>query len=172
MTDGVLIGTQEFTLPASIITKADLSRLVEEVEKLNNQMIEDDARQKVGSPDGGQSVLSPSLLDFFSINDMHLNDNIDLGLFIKQLRAMVSKAPVVHLTFATEADEASLAQVVSWLRKSIHSQVVVSVGLQPSILGGVYLRTTNHVLDLSLRKQLEGSRELLIKQVGAITGGE
>ncbi len=172
MTDEALVDAQNFILPVSVVTRADLSHLVEEIERLVDRSIETGARKKLNLVDGSQLILSPRLMDFFSANEIDPDDNINFDLLIKQLRKLVNKAPVIHLTFSTEADNASRVKIISWLRESVHPQTIVSVGIQPSLLGGVHLRTTNQVFDLSLRKQLEGNRELLIEQVRAIANGD
>jgi hypothetical protein len=60
--------------------------------------------------------------------------------------------------------------LAQWLRTSIHPQAVIAVGLQPALVAGVYLRTPNHVKDLSLRAKLESSRGLLLKEVEKLRG--
>ncbi len=164
MTSLALIDTDKIALPSSIISRADLSRLIAELEKFNNRLSEAEARQKTGH--GSNSpALSERLLDFFSVNQMELGDNIDLAQLISQLRRLKDHMPIVHLTFASDADEGSLQEIVKWLRQYVHQQAVVSVGLQPELLGGVYVRTTNQVYDLSVRKKLETNRGLLVKQI-------
>ena len=83
---------------------------------------------------------------------------------------MKDKVPVIHMTFAVQADPTSLQQIVQWLRSSVHPQVVISVGLQPSLVAGVYMRTPNHVRDLSLRTLLTGQHEVLVKELEALRG--
>ena len=164
MTSLALIDTDKIALPSSIISRADLSRLIAELEKFNNRLAEAEARQKTGH--GSNSpALSERLLDFFSVNQMELGDNIDLAQLISQLKRLKDHMPIVHLTFASDADEGSLQEIVKWLRQYVHQQAVVSVGLQPELLGGVYVRTTNQVYDLSVRKKLETNRGLLVKQI-------
>ena len=58
------------------------------------------------------------------------------------------------------------------MRGSVHPQAVISVGLQPALIGGVYVRTPNHVMDLSLRARLKGNRELITKELEALRGSK
>jgi F0F1-type ATP synthase delta subunit len=52
----------------------------------------------------------------------------------------------------------------------VHKQAVIEVGLQPALIAGVYIRTPNHVQDLSLRAMLKGGRDILIKELEALRG--
>jgi F0F1-type ATP synthase delta subunit len=74
------------------------------------------------------------------------------------------------MTFAVTADPESLQQLALWLRTTINPQAVIAVGLQPSLVAGVYLRTPNHVHDLSLRAMLKNGRGLLVEELGALRG--
>lgn len=153
-----------YLLPSSLISKADVARLKREVETLDNAL----ETQKVRA--GGQQfsyhmpVTSQLLSDFVELNKLDLaNDKVRLELK-EQLQALKEKASTMHMTFASVADPESLGQLVTWIRQNIHPQALLSVGLQPAIVGGVYLRTPNHVHDFSLKSMLAGKREL-------ITGG-
>jgi len=63
-----------------------------------------------------------------------------------------------------------LQELVLWFRKSVNKQTLLEVGLQPALVGGVYIRTPNHVHDFSLRSKLQGQRELLMTELGALRG--
>jgi F0F1-type ATP synthase delta subunit len=69
------------------------------------------------------------------------------------------------MTFAVEPDPDFLQQIVLWLRHEVHPQALLSVGLQPAIVAGVYIRTPNHVHDFSVRSLLQGKRDLLIQKL-------
>jgi F0F1-type ATP synthase delta subunit len=74
------------------------------------------------------------------------------------------------MTFAVEADRESLMQLAQWVRETVHPQAVIAVGLQPGLIAGVYLRTPNHVHDLSLRAALDGGHEILVNDLEALRG--
>lgn len=162
----------QFVLPPNVVTKADVSRLVSEMERLDNEVVTRDAHIKANVPITEQITLSEQLSDFLSANDLEIGDNAERAELIKQLRHLKSSVPTVHVTFATSADGESLRQIVGWLRQSIHPQSVVAVGLQPSLIGGAYIRTPNHVHDFSLRARLAGHRDIITKEVEAIRGGK
>lgn len=157
-------------LPASVITKVDLAHLVNEAERVDRNLTDRAARAKAGVVTSYESAISEQLSDFLSKNKLDIGEADDRSRLIKHLRHLKATAPTIHLTFASVPDKQSLKRIVAWLRRSVHVHAVVLVGLQPSLIGGVYIRTTNHVHDLSLRAQLAGHRDLIIKEVEALSG--
>ena len=81
------------------------------------------------------------------------------------LAAIKDEAPVFHISFAADPSAAFMAKLVTWLRRNIHPQLLVRVGLQPTIAAGCVLRTQNHSYDFSLRRRLIGSRPILIESL-------
>lgn len=156
----------DFSLPPSIVTKIDVSRLVSELESVDNQLTAMAVRAKTTRPPlQTQPVMSDQLIEFLKQNKLELGAGRERRLLIQQLRLLKDKVSVIHMTFAVTADRESLSQLVHWLRSSIHKQAVISVGLQPALVAGVYMRTPNHVHDLSLRAALANSHEALVKEL-------
>lgn len=160
----------DFVLPPSLVTKVDVSRLVHEIEWVDNEMTGAVVREKTGAPAQSAPVTSGPLQDFLNQNELSLDNSVERTEIIKQMRILKDKVPTVHMTFAVTADRESLEQLAAWLRESIHPQAIISVGLQPALVAGVYLRTPNRVMDLSVRAMLEDSHEKLTKQLGALRG--
>jgi len=171
MSSGVGVYT-DFVLPSSIVSKVDVSRLVNEMEALDGRLIEVAARADVGSSEQGDISQSQQLSDFLSANSIDLENSHERSELIRQLRTLKDKVPVVHMTFATETDQESLKEVVEWLRTSVHSQAVVVTSVQPSIIAGAYIRTSNRVHDLSLRAQFKDKRRILIEKLEALRVSE
>ena len=88
------------------------------------------------------------------------------------LRILKDKVPVLHMTFSVTADVESLQTLTQWVRNSVHPQAVIAVGLQPSLVAGVYLRTPNHIHDFSVRGALEGRHGLLIEELETLRGSK
>ncbi|MGH7218495.1 MAG: F0F1 ATP synthase subunit delta [Candidatus Microsaccharimonas sp.] len=160
----------EFLLPASVIDKQDAARLVEEMERVDSVMTSDKVRARFRKNVAETPALSEHLTAFLEMNHLAITESKVRTQLVKQLRTMKDTLPVVHMTFATEADPESLQHIVAWLRETVHPQAVVSVGLQPSLVAGVYLRTANHVFDLSIRGKLKAQRGALEKELGAVRG--
>lgn len=163
---------EKFIIPPSIVTKIDISRLASEMEQLDSFMIASEAREKSGMPASGEPIISEQLNDFLAANQLDINDGGARMELIKQLRHLKDTVPSVHMTFAAPADNDSLREIVQWLRDSVHPQSVIMVGLQPSLIGGAYVRTTNQVHDMSLRALLAEHRDIIIDEVEALSGNK
>jgi len=160
----------DFVLPPNLVSKLDVSRLVSEVERIDNELTAAAVREKTGAPGQAVPAMSEQLTDFLAQNQLSLDDSNARSKIITEMRRMKDTLPIIHMTFAVEADRESLGQLAQWLRQQIHPQAVIAVGLQPALVAGVYLRTPNHVHDLSLRAKLQGSRDLLVKELEANHG--
>ena len=157
----------DFSLPPSVVTKVDVSHLVSELERVDNNMTAAALRHKKGDT---QPVMSQQLAEFLKDNKLSIDGGRERSALIKQLRLLKNKVPILHMTFSVEADVQSLQKLAKWLRDTIHPQAVISVGLQPALVAGVYLRTPNHVHDLSLRALLKGQHDNLVKELETLRG--
>jgi len=163
---------ETFILPANVVTKVDVSRLVSEVERVDNIMTASAVRTKIGSEELPVPVMSDQLTDFLSANTLDLQTSKSRSDLIKQLRTLKDKVPVLNMTFSVTADAESLQKLVAWVRESVHPQAIIAVGLQPALVAGVYLRTPNHVHDLSLRHMLDGRHGLLVEELESLRGSK
>ena len=171
MTDTSTLNFEQFILPPNVVSRVDVSRLMNELETIDNAMTSGEVRAKT---DGAQVVIpSPSnqLAAFLEANHLELTNSAQRSALVEQVRRLKDTVPIIHMTFAVEADPESLAQLAAWLRESIHPQAVIAVGLQPSLVAGVSVRTPNHIHDLSLRGKLDGSHDLLVKEMEALRVG-
>lgn len=162
----------DFTLPPSTVSKLDVSRLVHEVEWIDNELTTKSVRSRAGVKQPTEPILSEQLTDFSEQNKLDLLEmtSRERSQFISQLRLLKDNVPVIHLTFASTADSESLQKLSVWARESVHPQAVIAVGLQPALVAGVYLRTPNRVHDFSLRAKLEGSHGVLMRELEALRG--
>ena len=155
----------QYTLPSALIGRADLARLVLEVETVDNDL--ESQRVRAGAEKSGYRMptMSRSLSDFLDQNKVTITDDQTRMKLKEDLRTLKDTAPVMHMTFAVDADPDFLQELVQWLRKEIHPQALVSVGLQPGIVGGVYLRTPNHVHDFSIKAVLKNKRDIIVHEL-------
>lgn len=153
----------DYVLPASLIGHADLSRMIREIETIEGavqaQKVRDESA-KIHLP-----RLSQSLSDFFEENNLEPTDSQTLLTLKDRMRVVKDHAPVVHMTFATEVDPEQLTGLVRWVRQEIHPYALITTGLQPSLVGGVYLRTPNKVYDFSIKSLLAGKRDIIMKEL-------
>lgn len=158
----------KLAFPPSLVSHADLSKLLRELEEVDNFLESQRARNGMKATLQLPSV-SKTMSDLLTINQIELtNDHIRMELRTN-LRKLKDHAPVIHMTFAAEGDPASMQQIAAWVRKELHPQALISAGLQPSLIGGVYIRTPNHVHDFSLRAHLQSSRQVIVQSLDALT---
>ena len=158
MSDAVV----ELKLPAALVTRADLARLIREVEAVDTNL----ESQKVKAKDRDHvdyhlPTMSSGLHDFLELNKVTITKDRERMAIKERLTKLKDSAPVVHMTFAVAADTEVLQKLVDWLRTNAHPQSLISVGLQPGLVGGVYVRTPNHVHDFSMRSMLEAKRDVM-----------
>ncbi len=160
-----------FVLSPSLVTKKDVAHLINEFEQLDSDLAASEVRAGIGASVQFMPTLSTRLADFLKQNKIDLKSGRARGETVKRLRAMKESLPVLHMTFAVEADQESLERLVGWVRTSIDPYAVLDIGLQPSLVAGVYLRTPNHVHDLSVRGVLAGRRSILVRELEALRSG-
>jgi len=157
----------DLMLPPSVVTKLDVTRMLSEVERVDDVLTTRAVRARISKHHLPAPIMSAQLTDFLDLNSISLSQSGDRSRLIKTLRLLKDKVPVVHMTFATTADPSSLARLVSWVRDNGHPQTVLVVGIQPDLVAGVYIRTPNHIYDFSMRRTLEKSHSLLVEQLAA-----
>jgi hypothetical protein len=159
-----------YKLPTALVGRADLARLVREVETVDSDL----ESQKVRM--GGRGTyhlpnMSQPLHDFLELNSIDIADDQARMLMKEQLRKLKDRAPIVHMTFAVEADALSVQKLVAWLRDNAHPQTLLSIGLQPSLVAGVYLRTPNQVHDFTLKTLFSGQHAVMIRLLEDLSHG-
>jgi len=165
----VAVKTQaDFVLPSSVVTKIDVSRLVAEVERVDNELTAASVRSKTGSAEQPRPTVSEQLADFLQQNQITLENSNQSTELVKQLRILKDSVPVIHMTFAVTADIESLQQLTAWVRSSINPRAVLAIGLQPALVAGVYLRTPNHIHDLSLRATVDSHHDVLVQELESL----
>lgn len=172
MTETVPKKYTDFVLPPSVVTHVDVARLVREVERVDNEMTASAVRSKAGAQEATVPVLSEQLNNFLSDNQLTLDNAKVRSDLVKQLRMLKDKVPTLNMTFSVTADIESLQKLVAWVRESVHPQAILAVGIQPALVAGVYLRTPNHVHDLSLRHMLDGHHGLLVEELETLRGSK
>ena len=160
----------DLALPSSLATRSDLQRVIAEIERIDNSLNSAQIHEQIGHPADDSLTTSRQLADFLQINDIDIKNGEDRSRLLHDARHLKITAPVIHVTFATSADNDELTKIVDWVRQSVHPMAVLTVGLQPSLIGGVYIRTTNKVFDFSVRSQLANGRHIIKQELEALSG--
>ena len=148
-------------LPVLVFGIVEVRRLKRELESLEEFMESSALREP------GKQVALPRvsrLLDALA-GENHLNllqpeDREQMKTFLEHVE---HKAPRIHMSFATDPSSAFTAKVVTWLRASLATDILLEVGLQPTIAAGVIVRTSNKIFDMSLRERFADAQKLLLE---------
>jgi F0F1-type ATP synthase delta subunit len=161
---------QELKLPVLVYGVAEIRRLKRELEALDEFMRQAAIREP------GKSIALPRLSRLLegmaADNDRNLlkaDDRVELQQF---LTGIEQHAPSVRISFASDPSAAFVTRLVSWLRGNIDPNVLLQVGLQPSIAAGCVVRTPSKVFDLSLRQNLTNQRAKLIEALDAMAASK
>ncbi len=150
------------SLPASLVSRSDVRRLAQEVEILDNQIIQ---HARVSNDKPGLPRLSRILEDIVEVNKLDFNKAADRQKLQQFLLEIKKTAPSLHMSFATEPSALFTGKLVSWLRNEINPLLLLDIGLQPSIAAGCIIRTTNKIIDCSMRQHLLANRPELLRRL-------
>lgn len=162
--------TDGFGLPPALLGRSDVSRVLREIERLDYVL----EAQTIRAPDQPQAIpsMSRALADCVTLNNITVTNTIERQRLVKLLRHAKEKAPVIHVTFAIDPVPAVTAQIALWIRENLHPQALISVGLQPRIVGGCIVRTPDHIYDFSIRKRFKDSEAVLINRLNQVVAGQ
>jgi hypothetical protein len=150
-------------LPDRIAGSSDLAKTQRELEKVDDFLYQTNLRMP------GRPVTLPKsskmLDDLAEINGVSLLEETNRKKLLEALASLAESSPAIHISFASEPSNSFLEKIVSWSRENIHPYVLVNVGLQPSVIVGCELRTTNKVFDMSLRNKFEQMHDVLVKKL-------
>ena len=156
-------------LPPSVVGQADVMRLSRELSALDDFFVTAKAQAA-----GSTSPLPRSTRSLDALakeNGANLLDEKSRHTLAAQLDSVYKEAPNFHISFAVEASPKALEKILGWMRQNIHPQLLLQVGLQPTIAAGCMLRTTNKIFDMSLRSTLNAQTEYLQQLIkGAVDG--
>lgn len=158
-------------LSTLIVSPSDLRRARRELETVDDFLHQAGLRQNAVRGDDGKTVKLPQtsrVVDALATeSDANLLHPADRTRLIKYLADLIEHAPVLHISFASEPSAAFMSKLVIWLRDNIHPEVLVHLGLQPSIAAGCIVRTANKQFDFSLNRSFEEQRGLLVDSLKA-----
>lgn len=155
-------------LPDRIVSSSDLIKAARELEKIDDFLYQTRLRMP------GRPVTLPksskTLDDLANANDVSLLDEEKRRALLKSMQELIEKSPIMHMSFASEPSSIFMEKIIRWGRKNVHPHLLINIGLQPSVMVGCEIRTTNKVFDLSLRNKFKQMREVLINKLEEVNG--
>lgn len=150
-------------LPVGVVGPGDVRQLRRNLEELEDTLQQ--MRLRTKAPVAKMPRASRLLEEFAATNRLNLLLPDDRQRAAAFLNGTVVHAPVLHMSFAAQASRAFTTELVLWLRKNIHPNVLLTIGLEPTLAAGCILRTPNKQYDFSLRARFEAQAGLLAKQL-------
>ena len=150
-------------LPTSIVSTSDARRLRRDLAALEETI--QAMRLRTNAPVAKLPRLSRSLEEFASTNRLNFllpDDRHHAAVFMDYV---LKKAPVLHMSFATEATRKFTTEIIVWLRTNFDSELLLEIGLEPGIAAGCVVRTANKMFDFSLMSHLQQQRSLLMEKL-------
>ncbi len=142
--------SRSFQLPTNVVGPVDVGRLLREAQNIN-EFLDQAAVRQTGEP--MKLPKTSKLLDeILQINKLNGLQEEDRHFLVAKLKLVKEKAPVVHLSFSADPSPQFMQKVVTWFRQNIRPDVLIRVGLQPTIGAGCMMRTNSKHFDLSLRQ--------------------
>jgi F0F1-type ATP synthase delta subunit len=154
---------ENLALPISIVTKVDVGRLLQEVTNVDEFLEQAAIRQS------GTALKLPkttkTVEEMVAANKLNLLVETDRKKLVSFLSDVREKAPEIHMSFSTEPSTSFIQKLAGYMRENIHPQLLIQVGLQPTIGAGFMMRTTNKYYDFSLRSALKAKHQILIDNI-------
>ncbi len=160
----------ELQLPISVVGYSDVGHLLTEAENVDN-FLRQGAIRETGTP--MQLPKTSKLLEeLVEANKLNLLEEQDRAILLNLLKAVRTKAPVIHMSFNNDPSAIFLQRLVTWMRQQLHPFVLLQIGLNPSIGAGCTMRTTNRHFDFSLRHRFTEQRDLLMYKLKGVPDTE
>lgn len=160
------VDLSQLQLPTSIVGHSDVGHLLNEAEAVDNFM-QQAAIRETGTP--MQLPKTSKLLDeLVEANKLNLLEAADRKTLLNLLKAVRTKAPVLHMSFNGDPSPVFLQRLITWVRQQLHPFALLQIGLNPTIGAGCVVRTSNRFFDFSLRHQFSEQRALLIHNLRGI----
>jgi len=154
---------KDFVLPVSIVTESDVSRLIFELEAIEEFFLQVKVRRAGDSMNLPRT--SPAMEEVVSQNGLNLLKDVDRDKLKFILTTIRTKSPVIHMSFSNSPNQKFLEKLISWMRLNISEVIILQIGLQPNIGAGFTLRTNNKFFDFSLRQHLNQHSQLIIDEL-------
>jgi len=153
----------QFQLPLGVVTVIDVSRLQRELQEIDEFMMQTALRESGRQPALPRS--SHSLEEIAASNGLNLLQPADRKVLAQHLERLHSRAPTIHMSFAADPPATFLKRLITWLRHEIHPELLLQIGLQPSLAAGCVVRTSSKYFDFSLREHFEKQRQSLVDKL-------
>lgn len=155
----------KLALPDTVVTKADVARLIRDFDEYSQAVYMAELRD---SQPPSVNYISPELQELLHDNQDSLHTDQARHELLDRLRLFQRTASQIHVSFAAPPSIKVVQQLVTWFRQNVQPDIVMQIGVDPSIIGGCVVRTTNKVFSFSIVDRLRLAEPTLQKEVAAL----
>ncbi len=142
-------------LSSAVYSPDQIGLLLWELDVVINKLRNDQVRQRVIPSTHPEpittSLLLQGVLENSNVNKNDLHAVEELATELERIRDAL---PQVHMVLGNPPSLVIKQQIVSWLRREIHPQVLCNFVVRSDLGGGAILRTKANQYDFSFRTQL------------------
>lgn len=157
-----------FKLPDSLYSADQLQVCSDELRRYAEALQQGQYQKEAGSKTAKIVLPELSASSYDLLEALPKSKRLDPAL-VEQicdvLDGWMKTAPVMNITLAAPATHQLKTELVSWFRTNIGPQTILSFHVNPDIAGGIVVRSTNHVYDMSFRRELLKRPEKLIEVI-------
>jgi F0F1-type ATP synthase delta subunit len=152
---------QSGALPLAVVSPVDLGRLLRELDAYDNEL----EQKRLAGDNAPKTIIKTSKLLELTADQNKIDLSVatqrkNLKEFLLQVK---TQAPLLHMSFSADPSAVFVDRLMTWLRREIHPNVLLTIGMQPNIGAGCIVRSTNKYFDFSLRKDFERKGDALVK---------
>lgn len=150
----------DLKLPPTLASRQDLTHLHRELRVFSDLVMQSIMRhdKPIKYP-----PISAMLRALAVENQLDLRDETVCKNLLDKLEALKQSAPTIHISFPSDPSPEVVQRLIVWLRTEVDPNIVIQIGLQPTIAAGIVMRTPNLFFDFSLRRHFYNNRHKLIE---------
>ncbi len=143
-------------LPDSIASSMDLSSLLIDLRNYSRWFAHESIKKQVNA----KHVSEPPIVSDAATELIHhCTNKVDIENLINTLEKYRKSAPSITITLAAPPTNGVKITLVSWCRKNIAPDILVSFRFNSILLGGMVIRCGSRILDLSFRRKILAARQ-------------
>lgn len=140
-------------LPLTIISRADVTRILRELESYDEILHQDSLRANATATN--IAYLSDGLRDIADYYQYELTEKLDRHQLLEKLEILKIHAPQIHISFASHPSYNVLTQITNWARNTLDGELLIQTSISPLLIGGCIVRTSNREFDFSFARKLQ-----------------
>ncbi len=140
-----------YKLPIKVYSPDHIRFCIEELESYA-AVLEKGSRGSTTAGSWGLSSESSALVDMLPKTKQDEPDA--MRALVDWLNGYLTASRVLGITLAAPASHKLKEELVLWLRQNVANDILVEFSVNPDIAGGMVLRSTNRIYDMSFRSLL------------------